>query len=145
MTRPEFSDEEMLRSAQFVANFWLLATMAYLKKNQLSIVNWVRFGSVQVVQGYSVSEPVNALVLARDIALGPVSLGGDLIYLRGNEDRAAVAVNFPAEEMLTAFGLTLDDFDLFIGSIYETLATSLGMKHLSRRTGQIWTWRISRL
>ena len=72
-----------------------------------------------------------------------VSLGGVLARLEGDEKHACVTVNYPAEEMLTAFGLSLDEFDLFLGGAYRPLAASFGLKYTSRRSGEIWTWRIS--
>ena len=144
MGQPVFSDEEILRSARFIANFWLLATMAYLKQREQSIADWVRFGGDYVVQGFKSRENLWAWELARTVALCPVSLGGRLVYLEGDAKSAAAAVDFPAEEMVKAFGLSLDEFDLFLGDVYKPLAAYLDLKYTSRRDGEIWTWQISR-
>lgn len=139
-----FSDEEILKSAQFMANFWLLVTMAYLKQREQSVADWVRFGAEHVVRGFRTRENASALDLARTVALSLVSLGGILVRLEGDEKHARVTVNYPAEEMLTAFGLSLDEFDLFLGGAYRPLTTFLGLKYTSCRSGEIWTWQISK-
>jgi hypothetical protein len=144
VTQPEFSDDELLKSAQFIANFWLLTTMAYLKQGEQSIADWVRFGTEHMVRGFRTRENVSALDLARNVASNAVSLGGSLVCLEGDEKHACATVDYPAEEMLTAFGLSLDEFDLFLGGAYEPLATFLGLKYVSCRSGEIWTWRISK-
>jgi hypothetical protein len=140
----QFSNEELLKSAQFMTNFWLLTTMAYLKQQEQPISNWVRYGGEQVARGFRGRENVRAYELARTIALHSVSLGGFLVYLEGNGKSAIATVHFPAEEMLNAFGLSMDEFDLFLGGVYKPLATSLGMEYASRRSGEIWTWQISK-
>jgi len=142
--QPVFSDEEISKSTQFMANFWLLVTMAYLKQHEQSIASWVRFGAEHVVRGFSAHENVSALDLAHIVALNAVSLGGLLVNLEGNGKSAIATVHFPAEEMLNACGLSMDEFDLFLGGVYKPLATSLGMKYASRRNGEIWTWQISK-
>jgi hypothetical protein len=144
VTQPEFSDEELLKSAQFIANFWLLATMAYLKEHEQSIEDWVRFGGDHVARGFEAREPASALELVRTVALGPVSLGGTLLRLEGDVMRARATVEFLAEEMVTAFGLSLNDLDLFLGGVYEPLTRSLDLKYTSHRTGECWTWEIFR-
>ena len=143
MDLPEFSKEELLTSAQFTANFWLLATMAYLKQHEQSIADWVRSGAEHVVRGFRTHENVSALQLARTLALNPVALGGTLVCLKGDDARACATVEFPAEEMLMAFGLTLNELDLFLSGAYEPLVTHLGLRYTSRRDGDIWTWEVS--
>ncbi len=144
MAQSEFSDEEILKSAQFIANFWLLATMAYLKRHGQSIADWVRFGGEHVARGFKTREHVSALELARTVVLSPVSLGGTLVRLEGDETRARATVEFPAEEMVTAFGLSLYELDLFLSGVYEPLVVYLGLKYVSHRTGESWTWEIIR-
>ena len=144
VTRPAFSDEETLKTSQFLANFWLLATMAYLKQREQSIADWVYYGGEHVVRGFRTRRNMSALELARTVALNTVSLGGTLVRLEGHEKCANVTVHFPAEEMVNAFGLSLDEFDLFLGNAYKPLATYLDLKYTSRRNGEIWTWQISR-
>jgi hypothetical protein len=53
---------------------------------------------------------VSALDLARTVALNAVSPSGILLCLEGDEKRACATVNYPAEEMLNAFGLSFDEF-----------------------------------
>lgn len=144
MTRADFSDEEILKSAQFIANFWLLATMAYLKSHQQSIADWVQFGGEHVARGFEAREPASALELVRTVALGPVSLGGTLLRLEGDVMRARVTVEFLAEEMVTAFGLSLNELDLFLSGVYGPLTRSLDLKYASHRTGECWMWEIFR-
>jgi hypothetical protein len=140
----QFSNEELLKSAQFMTNFWLLTTMAYLKQHEQPISDWVRYGGEHVARGFKGREHVRAYELARTIALHSVSLGGLLVYLEGNGKSAIASVHFPAEEMVNAFGLSMDEFDLFLGGVYEPLATSLGMKYASQCNGETWTWQISK-
>lgn len=142
MTQPAITDEELLKSAQFMANFWLLVTMAYLKRREQSIADWVRFGGTHVVRSFETREHVSTLELARIVALRLVSLGGNLERLEGDEKHALATVKFPAEEMVTAFGLSLDELDLFLSSVYEPVAASLGLKYISSRSGETWTWEI---
>ena len=140
----KFSNDELLKSAQFITNFWILATMAYLKQHEQSIADWVRFGAKHVARGFRTRENASALELARTVALNAVSLGGILVRLEGDEKRACATADYPAEEMLTAFGLSLDEFDLFLSGTYKPLVTHLGLKYTSRRSGEIWTWQISK-
>jgi hypothetical protein len=142
MTQPAFTDEELLKSAQFVANFWLLVTMAYLKRCEQSIADWVRFGGTHVARGFKTREHVSPLEFARTVALRLVSLGGNLERLEGDEKYALATVKFPAQEMVTAFGLSLDELDWFLSGVYESVAVSLGLKCISSRTGETWTWEI---
>jgi IS1 family transposase len=128
----KFSNEELLKSAQFITNFWILATMAYLKQGEQSIADWVRFGAEHVVRGFRTHENVSALELARTVALNVVSLGGMLVRLQGDEKHACAAVNYRAEEMLAAFGLSLNEFDLFLSGTYKPLVTHLGLRYTSR-------------
>ena len=144
MGQTEVSDEEILQSAQIIANFWILATMAYLKQHEQSIADWVRFGGDQVVQGFRPQENASALELARTIATSLVSLGGLLVCLDGDETCASTVIDFPAREMVKAFGLSLDEFDLFLGGTYEPLSTFLGLEYTSHRVGETWIWQISR-
>ena len=58
--------------------------------------------------------------------------------------RARATVEFHAEEMVTAFGLSLNDLDLFLNGVYEPLTRSLDMKYTSHRTGECWMWGIFR-
>jgi hypothetical protein len=144
MDLPGFSKEELLTSAQFIANFWLLATMAYLKQQNQPIRDWVQYGEDHIVHGFKGRQTLSARELARTLALNSVSLGGLLVCLEGDGQYATTTVNFPAEEMVNAFGLSLDEVDLFLGGAYEPLATFLGLKYTSRRSGEIWTWQISK-
>ncbi len=144
MDQAEFSNEELLSSAQFMANFWLLATMAYLKQHEASIADWVRYGGDHVTRGFDDRTTVPANELARTIALSAVSLGGLLVNLEGDGNSATVTVNFPAKDMVNAFHLSLDELDLFLGGAYRPLAASLGLKYTSLRGGEFWTWQISR-
>jgi hypothetical protein len=118
--------------------------MSYLIRKQLSIEDWVRFGGEHVARGFATREPANALELVRTVALGPLSLGGTLLRLEGDVMRAYAAVEFPAEDMVTAFGLSLNDLDLFLVDVYEPLTRSLGLKYTSHRAGECWTWEITR-
>jgi hypothetical protein len=140
----KFSNEELLKSAQFITNFWILATMAYLKQGEQSIADWVRFGAEHVVRGFRTRDNVRARDLARTVALNAVSLGGILVRLEGDEKYALATVEFPAKEMVMAFGLSLDEFDLFLSGTYKPLVAHLGLRYTSRRDGEIWRWEVSR-
>ena len=85
MPHQTFSDEELLKSAQLTANFWLLVTMAYLKQHNQSIAEWVRFGGGQMAVGYRACDKVGSLALVHHVALSVVALGGELIDLEGYE------------------------------------------------------------
>jgi hypothetical protein len=125
----QFTTDELLSYAQGNATAFALATIAYLKEQDLTVDDYVRFFGRRFAPGWEElrSEPVAAV--ARTAALNAVSVGGVLRSLSGNEERAEVIIEgWPDEEISGALGLARGDGDAMWDS-FDPIMEHLGIRY----------------
>ena len=129
----EFTPEQVLRQAQGNATAAVLVTIAYRKERGLPAEDWVAFTGRRFAPAWEPMQGRGAAEVARIAALNVVSLGGELVALSGDAERAeAVVGDWPAPAMLEFAGISRDDAD----SVYATfhpIAEHLGLRFAWRR------------
>src|SRR5215218_5378510 len=126
----QFTTEELLSSAQGNATAFVLATIAYLKEQDLAVDDYVRFFGSKFAPGWEelADQP---LAVARTVARNAVSVGGTLRSLSGSEEHAEVIVEgWPDEEISGTLGLQRDEGDAMSDSLDQI------MEHL----GMFYSW-----
>ena len=101
----QFTTEELLSSAQGNATAFVLATIAYLKEQNLAVDDYVRFFGSKFAPGWEElgGQP---LAVAAAVARNAVSVGGTLRSLSGDEERAEVMIEgWPDQEISDTLGL----------------------------------------
>ena len=105
-----FTTDELLSSAQGNATAFVLATIAYLKEQGLSVDDYVRFFGRRFAPGWEELRSEPLVAVARAAALNAVSVGGILRSLSGDEARAEVVIEgWPDEEISGTLGLERTD------------------------------------
>ena len=105
----QFTTEELLSSAQGNATAFVLATIAYLKEQGLTVGDYVRFFGSKFAPGWEelADQP---LAVARTVARNAVSVGGTLRSLSGDEEHAEVIIEgWPDEEISGTLGLRREE------------------------------------
>ena len=127
-TGAQFTTEELLSSAQGNATAFVLATIAYLKEQNLAADDYVRFFGSKFAPGWEelADQP---LAVARTVARNAVSVGGTLRSLSGGEEHAEVIIEgWPDEEISGALGLERDDGEVMWDS-FEPIMEHLGIRY----------------
>src|SRR5437667_441229 len=87
-----FSPEQVLGQAQSNATAAVLVTIAYLNERGFSAEEWITFTGQRFAPAWEELRGRGAADVARIAALNVVSLGGELVALTGNADRAEAVV-----------------------------------------------------
>ena len=107
-----FPPEQTLKMAQTNAKGLIFGSLAYLKHQSLTMNQFWAFIGNLVTPNWEAIDSLNEFV--EMIALAIVSLGGNLHSLSSNKTKAKIVVReWPSEESLKFFGLTLDEADSF--------------------------------
>jgi hypothetical protein len=102
----QFPTEELLSYAQGNATAFVLATIAYLKEQDLAVDDYVRFFGSKFAPGWEELRDQPLTAVARMAALNAVSVGGTLRSLSGDEEHAEVIIEgWPDEEISSTLGL----------------------------------------
>ena len=129
----EFTPEQVLRQAQGNATATVLVTIAYLKERGLPVEEWVAYTGRRFARGWEALRGQGAAAVARVAALNVVSVGGALVALSGDADRAeAVVSGWPPPSILEYLGLARDDADAFTDA-FGPIAAHLGLRFAWRR------------
>ncbi len=143
MIQLEWTEEQVLKQAQSNAMAFLLGTTAYFKHCGMPIEDEMKFMAEKFAQGWSELKGKGALDITRQIMLNMVSLGGELISLKGDEKRATAVYDLPIEKLLHEWGLSIEDFEGW-HIIHKTTAAYLNINFTWRREGDHrWTYEIS--
>ena len=124
-----FTTEELLPYAQGNATAFVLATIAYLKRQGLAVDDYVRFCGSRFAPGWEGlrDEPLTAV--ARTAAMNAVSVGGTLRSFSGDEERAEVIIEgWTDEEILEVLGLERGDGEAMWDS-FEPIMTHLDIRY----------------
>ncbi len=124
----QFTTEELLSSAQGNATAFVLATIAYLKEQDLAVDDYVRFFGSKFAPGWEelADQP---LAVARTVARNAVSVGGTLRSLSGAEEHAEVIIEgWPDEEISGVLGLEREDGEVMWDS-FEPIMEHLGIRY----------------
>ena len=84
----EFTPEQVLRQAQGNATAAVLVTIAYLKERGLPVEEWVAYTGRRFAPAWEELRGRGAAEAARVAALNLVSVGGTLVGLSGDAERA---------------------------------------------------------
>ena len=124
-----FTTEELLPYAQGNATAFVLATIAYLKRQGLAVDDYVRFFGSRFAPGWEELRDQPLTAVARTAALNAVSVGGILRSLSGDEARAEVLIGgWPDEEVLGVLGLGRGDGEAMWDS-FEPIMEHLGIRY----------------
>ena len=124
----QFTTEELLSSAQGNATAFVLATIAYLKEQDLAVDDYVRFFGSKFASGWEelADQP---LAVARTVARNAVSVGGTLRSLSGDEEHAEVIIEgWPDEEISGTLGLQRDEGEAMWDS-FDPIMEHLGIRY----------------
>src|SRR5215210_1202991 len=124
----QFTTEELLSSAQGNATAFVLATIAYLKQQDLAVDDYVRFFGSKFAPGWEELRD-QPLAVARTVARNAVSVGGTLRSLWGYEEQAeAIIEGWPEEEILGTLGLQLGEGEAMWDS-FEPIMEHIGIRY----------------
>jgi hypothetical protein len=124
----QFTTEELLSSAQGNATAFVLATIAYLKEQNLAVDDYVRFFGSKFAPGWEElgDQP---LAIARTVARNAVSVGGTLRSLSGDEEHAEVIIEgWPDEEISGTLGLQRNEGEAMWDS-FDPIMEHLGIRY----------------
>jgi hypothetical protein len=125
----QFTTEELLSSAQGNATAFVLATIAYIKEQDLAVDDYVRFFGRRFAPGWEELRDQPLTAVARTAALNAVSVGGILRSLSGDAARAEVLIEgWPDEEVLGVLGLGRGDGEAMWDS-FEPIMEHLGIRY----------------
>jgi hypothetical protein len=129
---PMFPSELLAQQAQANVSSILLATIAYLKEQDLSPGQWATFVGQRFAPSWEEMKGHSARDIAEMAALNMASGGATLQSVSGNASNAsAVLSNWPSEEILKFAGISRDDADTFL-DVFNPIAEYLGL-HFSRQ------------
>ena len=143
MSKPEWTDEQKLSGARGNALAMIVTTTVLLKRQGLSLEDWAHSAGELLAPGWDGLKGGSALDIAKVTAFNPVSLGGTLVSLAGDEKQATVVFDFPIEEVANQFGSSIEDCDAFITNAQKSIFAHLGIRFSSQRNGERWTYEIS--
>jgi len=124
----QFTTEELLSSAQGNATAFVLATIAYLKEQDLAVDDYVRFFGSKFASGWEELRD-QPIAVARTVARNAVSVGGTLRSLSGDEERAeAIIEGWPDQEILGTLGLQRGEGEAMWDS-FEPIMEHLGIRY----------------
>ena len=133
--RTAFTDEEVLQGAQGNANYFHLASIAFLRNRSLSPAEFISWLGGKVAALWELVGEGGAIAVARQASLNWVSVGSTLRSLSGDEDRAeAVVADWPPAEVASFFELSQADGDS-LWQIMEPIAAHLGLQYQWEREG----------
>jgi hypothetical protein len=124
----QFTTEELLSSAQGNATAFVLATIAYLKEQGLTVDDYVRFFGSKFAPGWEElgDQP---LAVARTVARNAVSVGGTLRSLSGDEEHAEVIIEgWPDEEISGTLGLGREEGEAMWDS-FDPIMEHIGIRY----------------
>ena len=123
----QFPTEELLSYAQGNATAFVLATIAYLKEQELAVDDYVRFFGSKFAPGWEELRDQPLTAVARMAALNAVSVGGTLRSLSGDEEHAEVIIEgWPDEEISGTLGLQRGEGEAMWDS-FEPIMEHLGI------------------
>jgi len=124
----QFTTEELLSSAQGNATAFVLATIAYLKEQDLAVDDYVRFFGSKFAPGWEELRD-QPLAVARTVARNAVSVGGTLRSLSGGKERAeAIIEGWPDEEILGTLGLQRGEGEAMWDS-FDPIMEHIGIRY----------------
>jgi hypothetical protein len=141
MSTAEWTEGDLLAQARANANATILATFAYLKQRRQQD-EWIQAIGEMFTPAWEQAKGENALQLARRAAFNPVSLGGTLVSLEGNEDQAIAVVKYP-RDMAESFGIPIEEVASLYTTVYQAVFKSLGVNFASKIDGDRWTYTVT--
>ena len=139
-----FTSEQLMSQAQGNATFIGLATIAYLRENNLDINEYSLSVGQRFAPGWMAMQDRGARDIAQIAALNMVSVGGTLESFSGDGSQAEVVISgWPAAEALAFFKLEYDVFESF-WNIFQPIAEALGFQYNWQREGDEVTMTFSR-
>jgi len=139
-----FSSEQIGEQAQGNATALTLATISYLRDQDLAVEEYVAYVGRQFARGWAEMQSQPPKDIAQMAALNMVSVGGTLESLSGDETQAqAVILGWPSADSLRYFSLDQSDTDS-LWNIFQPIAESLDLDYGWNRQGDEVTMTFSR-
>ena len=139
-----FTTEEVLQQAQADFTATWLSTIAYLKEQNLSPVDWSAWLGRRFAPGWEGFKGQGANEVARITALNCVAFGGTLRSSSGDESRAELVIEgWPSADLLEFAQITQTEADVLWAS-FEQIIPSLGLQFHWQREGNTVKITISR-
>jgi hypothetical protein len=85
----------------------------------------------------------NALDIARGAAFNPICMGGSLVSLEGGAKQATAVFDFPIKEIADDLGVSEEEFEHAIATVYKAIFAYLEINFVSKRNGERWTYDLS--
>jgi hypothetical protein len=143
MSKPEFNDAQVLQQAQRNARAFILTSIAYLKQNGQSVEQWVHAVGEAFAPTWEGVGHRSALDMATTAALNTLSLGGNVVFLEGDQNHATVVFDLPCEDAFLGAQVSPADLEHLIAGLYQRLTTYRGLKFgFSHEDGR-WTCNFS--
>ena len=125
----QFTTEELLSYAQGNATAFVLATIAYLKEQDLAVDDYVKFFGSKFAPGWEELRKQPLTAVARMAALNAVSVGGTLRSLSGDEEHAEVIIEgWPDEEISSTLDLQRGEGEAMWDS-FDPIMEHLGIRY----------------
>jgi hypothetical protein len=143
MSNPEWTDEQMLAQARLNALGIVSTTMVYVKQSGKRLEYWAQSVGRQFAPGWDGLKGGSALDIAKAATFNLVSLGGTLVSLEGDEKQATAVFDYPIEETVNWYGVSVEDWDVFLTSAHKSIFAYLDIGFSSQRDGERWTYKLS--
>ena len=139
----EWTAQEILQQAQMNGISSMLGTIVYLRQRGESIDEWAKYLGEMFAPGWQGLRDASALDVMHSAVFNPVSLGGQLVSIDGDDKRASAVIDFPIKEMAEEIGVSVEEFDRVMTNIYNAIFDFLGINFTSQRDGERWTYELS--
>jgi len=128
MEQAPFSQQEILEHAQGNVASFIVATLAYSKRQGFSFEEWARAAGALFAPGWDELADKSALDAARAAALNMASGGATGVIVSGDEGRAEVTARWPSDDLLAFVGVSRAEIAPFYG-IFAPIAARLGLRY----------------
>jgi hypothetical protein len=139
-----FSDSEITRQALTQSSALTYLMVAYARECGKTPAHAAEFAGRIFAKGWSRHADLDALGIARNMALIMLTIGGDNIRITGDSLEAEVrASGVVTDEEAQFFGVTRDDADQFC-NVFGPMVSALGYRFDWRRDGDDLVYRVRR-
>jgi len=128
MEEVQFSQQEILESAQGNVASFIVGTIAFSKEHGFSIEEWSQALGTMFAPGWSELSGKGAREVARAAALNMASGGATGVAVTGDDSRAEITGHWPSDDLLAFTGVSRTDIAPFY-HIFAPIAAHLGMRY----------------
>ncbi len=139
-----FSEEAIGKRSRSAALTPFLGAIAFLKKKNISIKEFGKFMGEISAPTWAKAKGASARTIAMYFAWNYVSMGADNYKYDGDEKEAFVETdNWPSDDILKMWGVTLEDLDSFM-EMNQPILDYLGMTQEYKRVGKKLTIKLKK-